>query len=143
MEPLPRDGGVRGWCMARPVYVARDASQPTRPLPLTSTRLQFTISNDCTPTKVLQRAAVRCGETQPVSGPFTLLSRPLHTPQQAAALPRVETGISQLTARVFSSSRALDPPTPNFVGAAIFLHQNEGMGIKMGLRVQGAPFHVS
>ena len=21
-EPLPRDGGVRGWCMARPVYVA-------------------------------------------------------------------------------------------------------------------------
>eukprot|EP00967_Tisochrysis_lutea_P020060 scaffold22819_cov28-Tisochrysis_lutea.AAC.1 len=26
-EPLPRDGGVRGWCMARPVYVARGASQ--------------------------------------------------------------------------------------------------------------------
>eukprot|EP00967_Tisochrysis_lutea_P094751 scaffold137834_cov31-Tisochrysis_lutea.AAC.1 len=24
-EPLPRDGGVRGWRMARPVYVARDA----------------------------------------------------------------------------------------------------------------------
>ena len=26
-EPLPRDGGVRGWRMARPVYVARDAGQ--------------------------------------------------------------------------------------------------------------------
>eukprot|EP00967_Tisochrysis_lutea_P099626 scaffold148066_cov34-Tisochrysis_lutea.AAC.2 len=26
-EPLPRDGGVRGWRMARPVDVARDASQ--------------------------------------------------------------------------------------------------------------------
>eukprot|EP00967_Tisochrysis_lutea_P062205 scaffold79811_cov34-Tisochrysis_lutea.AAC.1 len=24
---VPRDGGVRGWCMARAVYVARDASQ--------------------------------------------------------------------------------------------------------------------
>eukprot|EP00967_Tisochrysis_lutea_P057633 scaffold73103_cov32-Tisochrysis_lutea.AAC.3 len=22
-EPLPRDGGMRGWCMARPMYVAR------------------------------------------------------------------------------------------------------------------------
>eukprot|EP00967_Tisochrysis_lutea_P064077 scaffold82863_cov31-Tisochrysis_lutea.AAC.5 len=25
-EPQPCDGSVRGWCMARPVYVARDAS---------------------------------------------------------------------------------------------------------------------
>eukprot|EP00967_Tisochrysis_lutea_P061091 scaffold78237_cov30-Tisochrysis_lutea.AAC.1 len=29
--PLPRDGGVHGWCMARPVYVARDASQQDAP----------------------------------------------------------------------------------------------------------------
>eukprot|EP00967_Tisochrysis_lutea_P116977 scaffold188794_cov33-Tisochrysis_lutea.AAC.2 len=26
-EPLPRDEGMRGWCMARPMYVARGASQ--------------------------------------------------------------------------------------------------------------------
>ena len=26
-EPLPRDGGVRGWRMARLVFVARDASK--------------------------------------------------------------------------------------------------------------------
>ena len=38
MEPLPRDGGVRGRRMSRPVYVARDASQQ-------DARYKTTISN--------------------------------------------------------------------------------------------------